>query len=424
MTLIRDLSTMYASMFSLILFMILFESRYPKRKTILLTLCLMGPLMITNFALLAILGPDVMGTLLLLTCSLPSLVFFWFLARYRDGRFFFTFCFADTIMMEIIDLTSVLDFFLGDTYLFTVISRLILCPLVSFLIFRYLRPLYLELQRRISRGWYTFAGISLIFYVLLTSSAAVPTHITQRPEQLPSFALLLVLMPLIYLHIFRTLLQQQQSHDSTHRESILQVQMSSLCSRMDEYTAVNATLQKERHDFRHKIRTIAALAESGQTDQLQQLAREYIETTQDAVLEKYCDHTILDAVLSSYLKWARSKHIRVSTRLAFPDSLPANETEFATVLANAIENAIQACERIDPAKRYIEVKAITEPCFMLQVRNSFDGVIAFDEEGVPIATRKGHGFGTRSIVTFCEKYHAFYIFEAENQEFTLRIIFN
>ena len=42
MTIIREASTMYASMFSLVLFMILFESRYPKKKTFLLTIGLMG----------------------------------------------------------------------------------------------------------------------------------------------------------------------------------------------------------------------------------------------------------------------------------------------------------------------------------------------------------------------------------------------
>ena len=61
---------------------------------------------------------------------------------------------------------------------------------------------------------------------------------------------------------------------------------------------------------------------------------------------------------------------------------------------------------------------------MLQVRNSFDGVVGFDVEGIPIAVKKGHGFGTRSIVTFCEKNNAFCTFAAEGKEFTLRIVFS
>lgn len=424
MTFIRDVSTMYASMFSLVLFMILFESRYPKKRTIALTLSLMVPLMLVNFTLLAFLGPEVMSTLLLITCSLPSLVFFWLLSKYRDGRFFFTFCFADTIMLAIIDLTAVVDYYLGNTYIFLAVSRLIMCPAVAFVAFKWLRPLYFELQSSVKKGWYTFAGIALLFYVLMSMAMSVPTHITQRLEQLPSFVLLLALVPLIYIHIFSTLIHQQNTHDLAERESILQVQMSSLCSRMEEYSTANELLRKERHDFRHKMRTIAVLSENGQHEELQTITQDYIDNTRDTPLERYCDHTILDAVLSSYLEWAKRKQIQVTTKLAFPDTLPVNENELATVLANAIENAIQACERIESSERYIQVKAITEPCFMIQIRNSFDGAVMFDADGVPITTRKGHGFGTRSIVTFCEKNNAFYIFEAENKEFTLRIIFH
>ena len=93
MTTIRELSTMYASMFSLVLFMLLYESRLSQKRTMVLTLTLMGPLMLANFALLMWLGPVTMSTLILLTCSLPSLIFFWILAKHRDGRFFFTFFF-------------------------------------------------------------------------------------------------------------------------------------------------------------------------------------------------------------------------------------------------------------------------------------------------------------------------------------------
>ena len=193
MTIIREASTMYASMFSLVLFMILFESRYPKKKTMALTIGLMGPLMIANFVMLLVLGPVVMSTLLLLTCSLPSLIFFWFLAKYRDGRFLFTFCFADTIMLEIIDLTSILDFFLGDTYIFMAIARLLLCPAVAYGFWKWIRPTYLNLQKKVTKGWYTFAAIALIFYVMMSMAMSVPTHITQRLDQMPAFILLLIL---------------------------------------------------------------------------------------------------------------------------------------------------------------------------------------------------------------------------------------
>lgn len=140
-------------------------------------------------------------------------------------------------------------------------------------------------------------------------------------------------------------------------------------------------------------------------------------------LENYCKFTLLDAVLSSYLQEAKRKNIRISAKITLPDSLPVKESELATVFANALENAIHACEKLNPEERYIEVKTIAIPCLMLMVKNSFDGVIAFDEEGIPISPKKEHGFGTRSIVTFCEKNRAFHEFKIDEQNFILKVIF-
>lgn len=423
MTILRDASTMYASVFSLALFMALFESRYPRKKTLTLTLALMGPLLIANCVLLVILGPVAMSTLLLVTCSLPSLIFFFFLAKYRDGRLLFTFCFSDTIMLEIIDLTSLADFFLGNTFWVMALSRLILCPLVTALAFRLLRPLYLELQRKITKGWYALSAISLIFYALMSMAVSTPTHITQRLEQLPAFLLILLLVPVIYFQIFRTLVHQQRSHESSQQENILQVQVTSLQSRIEEFTAAHDRHRQERHDLRHKMRTLAALAAKGDYAQLQRVLQEYEAGFGEPQAESYCSYSIIDAVLASYLAWARHHQIQVTLRLDFPENLPVSESELATVFANAIENAIHACDKLDIRERYLEVKVLSEPCFMLQIRNSFNGIVAFDEGGIPISTQKGHGFGARSIATFCEKNNAFLSFETHDRDFYLKIIF-
>ena len=109
--------------------------------------------------------------------------------------------------------------------------------------------------------------------------------------------------------------------------------------------------------------------------------------------------------------------------LSFPEPLPVDEAELATVFANAIENAIHACEKLDADKRRIDVKVLTSPRFMLQISNSYDGAVEFDENSIPVTHEEGHGFGTRSIVAFCNKNKAFYEFKADSEMFRLRISF-
>jgi len=423
MTILREVSTMWASCFSFVMFLILFESRLPMRRTVFLSLFIMGPLLAANFILLFLLGPETMSTLLLLTCSLPSLVFFWFLARHRDGRFFFTFCMSDTLMLLVIHSTSILDFFLGDTYILMFVLRLVLCPLLAWVAWRWFRPEYLKIQNQVTTGWYIFTAIALVFYVVLSLSISVPTMVTQRLDQLPAHVLLLVLMPAIYLHIFTTLGHQQKLHEMTQQENILKLQVAGTTARMEELAAADEQFRVERHDFRHKMQAIADMAARQEYDKLRDLALTYRDSIQEAQVLRYCADPVVDAVLSNYLQKAERKGIRVETALSFPSPIPVPVAELATVFANALENAIHACEKLPREKRWIQIKALTVPRFMIQISNSYDGGVVFDQEGIPVSRDTDHGFGTRSIVTFCQKNQGFYEFKTTDDIFRLRLSF-
>ena len=70
-----------------------------------------------------------------------------------------------------------------------------------------------------------------------------------------------------------------------------------------------------------------------------------------------------------------------------------------------------------------EIQALIAPRFMIQISNSYNGEIELDENGIPVNHQENHGFGIKSIITFCKKYNAFYEFKADDRKFRLRIMF-
>ena len=174
-TLFRDLS-IYWSMFHVaLIFVMLFRSRFNRKKSLILVGVGIGSLMILNGIGLVVLGHEQMGKLLLFTCSLPSLVYFWILSKDRNGKFLLTFCLADTSCLWVMATTNLLDTFLGGgQYVLMFVSRLILFPLLEYLVYRYFRKPYLELQETVDKGWGVFAGMTMLYYVCLlyTSDAA------------------------------------------------------------------------------------------------------------------------------------------------------------------------------------------------------------------------------------------------------------
>lgn len=421
---LRNFSVIWSLLHTLVLFLMLFEPRYPKRKTFVVTISTMIPLILLNLVLAYLVGYENFGMVMLLTLSLPSCIIFWILSKYRAGRFFFTFCIVDTTVLEIVYLTNILNHFLTpNSYLFLFFARLVIYPLLGWWVYKKLRPVYLDVQRHTKKGWALFAIIGALFYVAITLLMNHPTPITERTEYIPVLILLLLLMPVIYLHIISTLRYQQAHYEKAGQDSLLSLQVSNLSSRMEELAAADEKFRMERHNFRHKLKTIASLIKTEQYEECLNLLSEYEEHLDKTRVKRYCQHTVLDAVLSTYIQKAQDKEIDLRMGFAFPDQIPVNETELATAIANALENAINACEKLDPPLRYIDIKVVSHPRFMIRIVNSHNGTIEFDENNIPINHTPNHGFGTRFIASFCKKNNGFYEFKADEKTFTLYLNF-
>lgn len=422
---LREISILWSMIHTLVMFLLLFESRYPRKKTMVITLATMIPLIAANTVLAFFLEADKMGTALLLTLSLPSLIVFWILAKNRGGRFFFTFCLVDTVVLEIIYITQILNFYItpnNNVFMFAV--RLVIYPLIEWFIFKKLRGMYLDVQKNTKQGWGSYATIGAIFYILMSLMMNNPDSITLRPEYYPAMALVFILIPAIYGNIITTLRRQQRMYELQEQEDILRLQVNNITARVDDLALADERFRQERHNLRLKMRVIATFAENHKYEELDAYIQEYLDTIQKTQIKRYCKNAVIDAALSAFIQNAENRGIRVEVGFDFPDPIPVDATELATVLANAIENAINACEKMGEGEdRFIDIKVLSDPSFMIQVKNSFSGKVEFDENGIPVNREDGHGFGTRTIASFCDKHNAFYQFVAKDNEFTLYLNF-
>lgn len=289
MTIFRDLSVLWSLFHILILFIMLYRSRYGRRKTIFLTVITMGPIIILNIAGLILYGAEAMGQAFILTCTLPSLIVFWIISIDKKGRFFFTFCFADTIALWIIVVTNLLDFYFGGgQYVLMFIGRLLLFPLVEWWAIRYLRKPYLELQESVAEGWGIFAGMMALYYILLVVKANFPVIITARPQEVPSFILILLLMPMTYATIFTALYRQLLLYRKQQSERVLSEQKLLLEARLEN----RERIRKMKHDMKGHTVTLSGLLATGKIKE----ALEYlkgVETELSTLSGQFCANPYL-----------------------------------------------------------------------------------------------------------------------------------
>ena len=422
MEVLKNISVIWALGHGIVMFFLLFESRFSPKKTVTITALTIGPLSILNLVLFFLLGYEKYSMLMLATLSLHSCLIFWYLAKFRDGRFFFTFCVVDTIVLEILYITNILNHYLTpDSYLVMFILRLVAYPALEWWIIKRVRTMYLSVQRNISMGWVSFAIIGILMYITIILLMNYPAPVTERPDHLPALILVFILMPVVYLNIISTLRQLLTIHEQSQQDDILAMQVSSMTTRMEELSVADQMFRMERHNFRHKMKTIASLLEAGQYQECSTLLEEYNEALGKTTTKRYCQHPVLDAVLSAYIQKAENHGIRVSYGIAFPDQIPVKEAELATAIANALENAINASEKLPQEKRFIDLKILEKPRLIIKISNSYEGEVEFDDDGIPVNKTDDHGFGTRFIAAFCEKNEGFYDFQADGETFTLFI---
>lgn len=416
-----DWSTTLAMFVVIALFLILFEPRcsqktYAVSLILFLTVWLGG-----NLYILFTYGLEVQAAYTLLTATLPSLLYFWIVAKHRGGRFFFTFCMVDTLMIWVMMVTGLIDYAVGSEGLVCFVLRLAAFPVMLYAVYRFARKPYLTLLSHVNKGWWLFAAMTGLFYVTLAVVSGIPTNLRLRPEDMPTAIMVLILLPLTYATIFLVLHQQDALFRSREHQRIFEAQAMMMSRRVEDMRRAEEAMRIERHDMRHQLQTIASLAQRGDSAAV----LDYVGTSQanlNAIVSKsYCANPVLDAVLANVAAQAEQLEIAMELAVSVPEKLPVDALELSIVFANALENAIQAVRDLPREQRHIICKSVAHPRFMIEISNPYEGDVTFDRQGIPLADKPGHGIGTRSIVAFAEKYHALCLFRTENGWFRLQL---
>ena len=176
------------------------------------------------------------------------------------------------------------------------------------------------------------------------------------------------------------------------------------------------------HDIKHQIRAMNAgqAADDDFMANLDELVSIYdtgIDTSNKA----------LDVILTEKSLLARAKDIQLTCPVDGRLLSFMAEQDIYSLFGNALDNAIEACEKIDdPARRLIDVstrRAGQMAC--IQVRNCYDGEVTTEKDGSLATTKRDgglHGYGTKSLRLIAERYDGSCSFDAHDGIFMVSIL--
>lgn len=418
MTVLRDLSLLWSMLHILVLYLLLFKPRCSWRTALICSCAGIGALTAINMLLIVRQGPASIMHLAFFTCTIPSLLLFFLLSKYRDGRFFFLFCLTDTMSFWVMQVTNFLDRMAGGAYVVLFLSRLVLFPAVEFLLWRFLRRPYLELQEKLKKGWWLFTGVGGCYYLLLMVTAVPVDSPLPDAAGLLQVALVMLLMPLTYLTIFHSLWRQMRMYENTRQMELQQRDYNAVCQKME-------LTQIYRHDMRHHLTALDELLQQGNSSGALQYVRALNGGLESLTHPAECVNGTVNAILTAYIVQAADAGCSVETRIRLPEKLPFEETDLCVILANSLENAIHACRDLPEEQRQIrlEMELTKNGRLIFSVENPCPRQVFFDSNGLPeVPRRENHGLGLPSIRAIADKYGGLFRCQWDAGRFILRVV--
>lgn len=392
---LRDLSIYWSMFHILFVFIMLFRPRYNRKKTVVATGICMGVLILLNGAGMAVLGFDALAQVFLLTCTIPSFILFYVLSADRDFKFIFSFCLADTSCLWLMAVTNLLDYFLGDGhYTLMLVSRLIAFPLMEYLIWRYFRKSYLELQDGVEKGWGIFSGMTMLYYILLAVTVQYPVNIVYRPEDIFQCILVLILMLFNYATVFTSLYRQLMLYRKQQSERILQEQKNMLKAQLENQQQI----RRMKHDMKGYSATLLGLLSEGKIKEAVVYLKG-VETEMDSLEGNFCANPYINAVFVQYLGELEKLGAECAMDIqAGEEELPY--MELCQILSNGLENACDALRKLDIKSRKVSVDMkYNRNHLIIRIKNRCRESLYVEKGNIPATDKSepGHGFGITTI---------------------------
>lgn len=220
-------------------------------------------------------------------------------------------------------------------------------------------------------------------------------------------------------------------HDVVKRESGIReskIAETAAGQQLILYESVVENLNSQRnrlHEYKNQVECLQVLAGKENYTELEhyleQISRGLSHET-DAI---DTHHAVVNAIINSKYRETADSGILTVFMLDDLSGLWLDEYDTVVLLSNLLDNAIEACKKVN-GRRVIKLKMnIAQHFLVLSVGNTYDGVIK-SREGILLSTkehaRQEHGIGVKNIIEIVEKYGGHYVIEPLSTEFIFSIL--
>ncbi len=279
---------------------------------------------------------------------------------------------------------------------------------------KYGRPIIREVSGFRTKNWISLSIVSVIYFltfVILLAKISADNGI--NANTLLFFSLLVCSFAVASILIISIIYQMRREA----RDELVRQNVEYLMSYVENARKTERESRRTRHDLRHHDERIAALAREGDTEGILAYLGQNRETSES--FPAWCPNVTVNGILSSYAGKAKEAGVEYIAQADTPAQSGVADVDFVAILANLLENALNACmeqKSAGPIQVHIRnvgnktVIAVSNPC-------SADLKL---ENGLPVA----RGIGIDSIISSSVRYQGEINYKVQEGICTACVILN
>lgn len=219
------------------------------------------------------------------------------------------------------------------------------------------------------------------------------------------------------LYLYEHMAEQNQI---IREQEQFEQQMNSQLKHMDEIILQQNELRRFKHDINNQIVALESYFESGDLEggrrHMAALSQQFRAT--GATINT--GNNALDAILSTKKSLAESKGIVFNTEIRISERLPLDAKDLCIIFGNALDNAIEACDRLpEHAEKCIDLLLVQDAHSLFFTLSNTAPANNDRTFTTSKADKVNHGFGLQNIRDALANYDAEPLIEQEGETFSL-----
>lgn len=421
---IEILPSMFLIVFSMILMLKATRLKYSLKKTTIIVVPFLVALIAANLFIFSSMGINSYDNWSILTVFIPELIMSLFLGK-RKGMS----CIAASISAYVTYYIIVLLRNVAHIYFKSTTLEFVLYVVFSPLMYLYLDKFYNGLHDRMDQLIPRFSSILALYSIFIYAEFYIYRFLINGVQEhilrLEIFGVATISVYIISILLFDLILQNYHiAFEKVKEKEKMDMQMEQIINQFKIRVEKDKQMKIIRHDTRHVLTIVSTLLKEGKKKAAIEFVDQQIEAIDSTKVTQYCKDAILNAIIYYYKEVCEQNNINLKIRIRNIDKLlKINTSEVAIVLANCLENSFKAVSELEE-NREIDFKFINNNgVLLMQIKNPYKGEIRTDKKNNPFTSEVNHGFGTKSIKQFVDKYKLMLDYEITEDYFSISIIF-